>query len=185
MKRVVILNGPPQSGKDDGAKFLAERFNGHHQEFKAQLFSLTKLIWNIKDDAWDRMYERDLKEEPTELLGGMSPRGSLIHTSETVIKPNYGREYFGKCAARLLEDGVTFFSDGGFVEEVRPMLDTIGEENVLIIRLYRPGYTFEGDSRDWLPHNLTTNMIDLHNDGSFDEYLQKLETEVATWLSAF
>ena len=182
MKKVVILNGPPSSGKDDGADFLLSEFAGVKKEFKDQLFRLTKLIWNVDDETWDYLYQREFKEQSTPLLGGMSPRQALIHTSETVIKPNYGKTYFGVCAARTLNEGINFFSDGGFVEELQPIIEELGEENVLVIRIHRPGYNFSSDSRRYLPDGTVKHMVDVNNDSSIEEYFNKISTVVEQWL---
>lgn len=183
-KKVIILNGPPQSGKDDAAKHLAAQFpDTHHREFKAQLFKLTMLIWGVTQETWDYLYTRDRKEIKTHLLGGMSPREALIHTSEVVIKPNYGKRYFGVFAAKSLNDGVTVFSDGGFQEEVTPLIEEVGAGSIMIVRLYRPGFTFEGDSRTYLPDGYLPNMIDLHNDGTFEEFLFNIRKVYSEWLT--
>lgn len=182
MKKVVILNGPPSCGKDDGALHLIDELGGVKREFKDQLFRLTKLIWNIDDETWDYLYQREFKEQPTPLLGGMSPRQSLIHTSETVIKPNYGKTYFGVCAARTLSDGVNFFSDGGFVEELQPIIDEIGEENILVIRIFRPDHSFSSDSRQYLPDGTVKHMVDIHNDSTLEMYFTKITNVVEEWL---
>lgn len=181
-KRVIILNGPPSSGKDDGAKHLSETYmNTHHREFKAQLIKLTKTVWGVDDATWEYLYTRERKEIKTPILGGMSPREALIHTSEVVIKPNYGKQYFGKFAAKTLGDGVNVFSDGGFVDELKPIVDEIGDANVMVVRLHRPGYTFSGDSRNYLPDGTVKTMIDLQNDGTFDEFLFKLRQVYCEW----
>lgn len=181
-KRVVILNAPPTSGKDEAAMHLAANYkNTHQREFKAQLFKLTMLIWGVSQETWDFLYTRERKEIKTEILGGMSPREALIHTSEVVVKPNYGNQYFGIFAAKTLTPGVSVFSDGGFIEEVKPLIDMVGAGNIHVIRIKRPGYTFAGDSRSYLPDGTVPSMIDIDNDGSFEEFLYKIRQEYERW----
>lgn len=177
-KSVVILNGPPFSGKDAGAEHLERLLpNAKKREFKSQLIRLTKVIHGISDEQWDELYTREKKELPSDLLDGMSPRQALIKVSEQVIKPNYGKDYFGKFAAKTLEEGVNVFSDGGFVEEIVPVKDSVGEENTLVVRICREGCSFSGDSRSYLPDGTVNKMIDLHNDGT-PEYFEQLEEVV-------
>lgn len=181
-KKVIILNGPASSGKDDAAKHLSTHYsNTHHREFKAQLFKLTMLIWGVTQETWDYLYTRERKEIKTHLLGGMSPREALIHTSEVVIKPNYGKRYFGVFAAKTLKDGVNIFSDGGFAEEVLPLVDAVGAGNILVVRIHRPGYTFAGDSRTYLQDGLVPRMIDVQNDGTYEEFLSKMTKVCTEW----
>lgn len=194
--KVVILNAPPSSGKDEVAKTFL-KFNTpaprgtansvmfSHKEFKSQLIRLAKTIWGIPDDLWDQLYARENKETPSPFLGNMSPRQALIHTSETVIKPNYGTQYFGHFAAKTLNQGiVNVFSDGGFPDEVIPVVDAVGMENILIIRIHRPGFDFSSDSRDYLADGTCKYMVDLYNDGTLQEFFAKTHRTVFDWLDA-
>ena len=182
--KVIILNGPPGSGKDDATKHLTETSPTiHHNEFKKQLITLTKQIWGVTDSEWDEMYTRENKEIPTPVFDGMSPRQALIHTSEVVIKPNYGNDYFGRFAAKSLQDdGINVFSDGGFVEETHIISDAVGSENLMVVRIKRPGYTFEGDTRNYLPDTICTTVVDVDNDGSLDEFFNKIRQVTCEWL---
>jgi hypothetical protein len=51
-------------------------------------------------------------------------------------------------------------------------------ENILLIRIHRDGYTFEGDSRDYIPDGVITNTVDIDNNGTLEDYLKKVETVV-------
>lgn len=182
--KVIILNGPPLSGKDEAAKYLCSKLpDFQHREFKTQLFLLTKTIWGVTEAEWDFLYTRENKEIPTHLLGGMSPRQALIHTSETVIKPNYGTEYFGVYAAKTLAFGCcNVFSDGGFIDELSAIKRKAGEDNLLVVRIHRDGYTFSGDSRTYLPDSACKNIIDIDNNGSLEEFFQKILQVGVEWL---
>lgn len=187
MKKVVILNGPALSGKDVGAKEMCavlggDRYPCYHQQFKSKLIQLTKAIFSVKSSEWNKLYTRENKEKPTDILGGMSPREALIYISEDVIKPKFGKSYFGVAAARGLREGVNIFSDGGFIEEVRPLISAVGVSNILIIRIFRDGYSFEGDSRSYFPLDFGPLVVDVHNNGTEKEYFDKLEYEITRWL---
>jgi hypothetical protein len=150
--------------------------NAVHKEFKTQLFRLTKTVWGIPDETWDFLYTRENKEIPTQLLSGMSPRQALIHTSEVVIKPNYGASYFGKFAAKtLVQNACNIFSDGGFLEETVPIVDAVGASNVCVISISRPGCSFSGDSRTYLPEIAGVDRYKIRNDGSLEEFFTKIK----------
>lgn len=159
MQKVIILNAPPFSGKDFGAAFLKDYFlscglPAHHKEFKKQLFKATKAAYGIPEDVWEDLYTREKKELPSSYLvynGEMiSPRQAMINTSEKLMKPMFGLDVFGKAAAFDLSDGINVFSDGGFEEEIQPLIDKVGKDNILIIKIFREDCTFEGDSRNYV-----------------------------------
>ena len=203
MKKVIILNGPPNCGKDAIADYLVEKYpNVRKKSFKERLTSLTQMIHNVSTEWWEENYTRELKEKPSERLSGLTPREALIKVSETVIKPNYGKDYFGKAAAESLEEGINVFSDGGFKEEIIPLTDEVGSDNIIIVRITRPDCSFEGvlgrivrlffsfvakitrtprpiggDSRNYL-NVPNVKAVDVDNDGSLEEFKEKIDNVV-------
>ena len=49
-----------------------------------------------------------------------------------VIKPKFGKDYFGKAAHTLREDKINMFSDGGFHDEMKVVVDACGADNTFI-----------------------------------------------------
>ena len=182
----VILNGPPNSGKDTLADLLTA-YGFKKQEMKARLYEDTANHFDVDlPELKRRATDRILKEEgwyelpyDWELLQSMSPREALIHTSETVIKPNHGDDYFGLAAAgkcKLDYATLAVFSDGGFEAEIAPLIDAY--KNVLIFRLHRDGCTFEGDSRDYLEgfdNTYDVDLIDGQPDQAITEIIEVLD----------
>jgi len=142
MKKVLLLNGPPNSGKDEVAKILCPVMNASHQMFKESLYEETlkyyelerfplyyendHSIWYVKDNIQDRyewFIDRELKETPCPDFGGKTPREALIHVSEDIIKPKHGKKYFGQKAVERLTEGWNIFSDSGFNEEAEAVCD--------------------------------------------------------------
>lgn len=149
MIKAIILNGPPLVGKDHGARYIEQTYGAHHQEMKYKLIELTRAIYCLSEAQWNAMYVRSEKEKPQVLLEGRSPREALIHVSETVIKPNFGRHYFGRATAKMLLPGLNAVSDGGFVEEAEEFKAVIGAENILVLRLFSEGFGWGNDSRGY------------------------------------
>lgn len=184
---VVLLNGPPLSGKDSGADHLVDFFRpcgAVKREFKQKLFDLVMLIYSIKPERFWQIYnDRALKEKPLPEFEGLSIRQAMIKVSEEVIKPNYGKQYFGVAAARELQEGVlNIFSDSGFVEELTPIAEKVGAENIFLIRVYREGCKFQGDSRNYLPPECLPFVLDLYNDSTLERYKEWLELQVKDFL---
>lgn len=187
MKHIVIFNGPPNSGKDFAADYckeqmIASRHIAYHKEFKEKLFRLMLEVYDIDRGIFFALYnDRVLKETVTPLLEGLSPRQAMIKVSEELMKPIYGKAYFGKSAARTLQDGATFFSDGGFVEEVFPVAKL--SDSVTIVRLTRPGCSFKGDSRNYLDKDQISDVdfLDIHNDSDVDDFKNQLDLFLYEW----
>lgn len=186
MVRAIILNGPPFVGKDHGAQYIEETYGAHHQEMKYKLIELTRAIHCVSKEQWDAMYVRTEKEKPQTLLDGRTPREALIHVSETVIKPNYGRDYFGKATAKMLLPGLNAVSDGGFIEEAEEFAKVIGGENILVLRLFSKGYDWGRDSRGYYdPERMEAigvRYVDVVNDRG-PGFTAAIESACATFLN--
>ncbi len=188
-KRVVVFNGPPGCGKDDAANHIRLRkFPSVRRQFKDRLFEVTAAIFGVtQEDLQRTWYTRELKEQPRKELNGLSPRQALIEVSENVIKPWYGKLYFGEALAKSLKPGLTLVSDSGFAEELLPVIDELGPESLLVVRIFGRG-TYDTDSRNYIPESFMNNYgveyVDIDNTGTFDEYLESVKREVNGWLES-
>jgi len=181
--KIVFNNGPAGSGKDVSADNMRRNtVKTYQMEFKKPLFALVKLVYNISDSEWNEMYTRENKEKPYDVLNGFSPRQALIHMSEEVIKPKFGKDFFGKWVVTDLKRHEEYgfrrfiFSDSGFPEEAIPIIREYGESNVAVFRIMRDGHGYSGDSRSYLkPEDLPSGVsfYDVYNNGSLDEFLDE------------
>ena len=151
LKACVILNGPPGCGKDTIANLMGSKGFQHHR-FKEGLYEETISHYGVHPAIAESLFtDREAKEVPSPLFGGLSPRGALIHVSEDIIKPTFGKEFFGWKAALgcvNTDSSLSVFSDGGFPEEIVPLAEVF--EHVLIFHLHRDSFGFEGDSRNYV-----------------------------------
>ena len=177
MHQVVIFNGPPGSGKDTLANYYEDCLGYQHLRFKDGLVPLVLKAYKITQEWFTARYTRDLKDVPCPELCGMSPRQSLINMSENVIKPAFGESAFGDIVARQIDmTRTTVFSDGGFIEELRPVVDKVGADNVIIIQISRPNCSFDNDSRSYYPQNiLGCKTIQYENSSSINELFSQVD----------
>lgn len=159
---IIVINAPPRSGKDEICKLLVkESPNVAHEEVKELLFQIAVSSAGITRPLWDALYTREYKEKPTPYLqiNGVqcSPREWMIHCSETIVKPHFGKSAFGRAAVERLKnnyasDEIIIYSDGGFAEELAELSDyaygTGGE--FFLARVHREGCDWGNDSRTWL-----------------------------------
>ena len=166
-KNVFILNGPILSGKDAIVDKIIQdgMIKASKGSFKTHLVKLVCTIYGVTKDWWDDNYTREGKEIPRPELNGLSMRQAQIFVSETVIKPNLGRDYFGLMEGKRIsdiDDNIILFSDGGFYEEVNALEPHF---DVHVIRLHRHGYRYgSNDSRSYIKDDeVECPVIDYHN----------------------
>ncbi|UNI76978.1 hypothetical protein KpnPVR702_26 [Klebsiella phage KpnP_VR702] len=150
---IIVLNAPPGAGKDTIAKRMAEASTAFRlASMKEPMWDIAKAMLGTKYDEFVRLYnDRDTKEKAFEFLGGLSPRGFFIWISEKVCKPLFGERFFGErmlSRVQELKPYEVVLSDGGFPSELLPALEA--GETIMLVRLHREGFTFEGDSRDYI-----------------------------------
>jgi hypothetical protein len=200
---IIVFNGPPQSGKDQSCTLVCERMNFSHISFKKTLIEETVKYYGV-DMYWFMNTYNDtlpngslVKDLPKMELGGLSRRNALIHVSEYIYKPLYGKDYFGVKLAETVEHDKDYCcSDGGFTEEIIPLINKVGKENVFVVQLTRDGTDFSKDSRRYLNANLiheiainhetrieekyilqeklNLDMFRIHNNGSIDELYEAI-----------
>lgn len=171
---VIVLNAPMKSGKDYLADLLVGIMDQNgipaaHREVKEMLFSVAIKAAGITPQLWTAIYDRHYKEEPSPYLmidgKHVSPREWMIHCSEDLIKPMFGKHAFGDAAVNALRkdypegEGVIIYSDGGFIEEVERLSEyaySTGGDFILV-RVHREGYGWGIDSRSYL--NLALNSV--------------------------
>lgn len=174
MTKVFVLNCYPRAGKDYLSRFLKQECGYHHFEFKSRLFDLALEIADVEWDEWFLRYET-MKEIPWNKLGGLSQREFLIKISEEWIKPVFGKRYFGERLAASIERSgckVAVVSDGGFIDELVPLHEKFGQENVYICQWNRDNpNAFKGDSRSWITEGNIVMLPD--NDGKDSEWVWK------------
>ena len=196
---IILFNGPPGAGKDCAANYF-KKLDFKHLSFKYQLYKETIKYFNV-DEHWfmEGYNNRVTKELPSTLLGNMSRREAMIYVSEKVIKPRKGLDYFGKLVAEEIDLEKDYvISDGGFIDELVPVLEKVGTENFILVQLTREGCDFSSDSRRYfqgkelayeyvigkktpidnnyvLPEVFDVKMFRIHNNSTIESFEAILE----------
>jgi len=196
---IILFNGPPGAGKDLAANYFKSK-GFKHLSFKYQLFKETISYFNV-DEKWfmDGYNNRETKELPSSLLGHMSRREAMIYVSEEVIKPRRGPDYFGNLVANEIDLTKDYcISDGGFIEELIPVINKVGTNNFVLVQLTRDGCDYSADSRRYfqgngikyeyingfmtpvdskyvLPHEFDVTMYRIHNNTTIEDFNESLE----------
>lgn len=198
---IVLFNGPPRSGKDAGADYFKRNYGWKHLSFKYQLYKETCKYFGC-DYEWfmERYDDRSVKEVPHVDLGHMSCREAMIYVSEQIVKPKRGLDYFGQLVANEIDLTKDYaISDGGFVDELIPVVEKVGSKNFVLVQLTRDGEDYSSDSRRYfqgsrieheyvlgnkyteidnkyvLPQVFDVNMYRIHNNGSLQDFNNTLE----------
>lgn len=168
----VVLSGPPGCGKDTIANRIVADCGFRKHQFKDALYAKTADYFKVDLDKFIHFAsDRGLKDSKSLAgLGGRTPREALIFVSESIYKPRFGNDYFGKVEVARLEELLgnmdgnvdVIYPDGGFTDEVLCVESFFS--HVVIIRLHRDSFDFSGDSRNYIYLNSTDkrSSADVH-----------------------
>lgn len=184
-KHLILLNGPPSSGKDTAAAFIYQITD------RASLFKLSQPLKDAVRAFFDLTpgeivhYEQEpQKSTPCARFHGLSYRQAQIELSEQHAKVIYNCHVFGQLAVdRIQRSSAQVFicSDSGFDYEAEPLIKYFRPEYTLLLRLHRDGCTFAGDSRS-LIHLTGVRTLDIMNNGRREDLYALLRTVVPAWL---
>lgn len=197
--KLILLNGPPRSGKDTLGQGLIEHltkqgYYAFHEKFSAPL--KTSFAGMMKRPMFKDFivgYWEDRKEHIVPGLG-VSFRKWQQDMSERFMKPCYGQDIFGRLLhQRLIDKGVfdtnekpavAVITDCGFQVEVDYLLQHLTKADIIVFQIHRAGCTFEGDTRE-LVTNHKGETIGIVNNGTIEEGLNLLISEVDRWLNQY
>ena len=180
---IVIFNGPPGSGKDEAASLYKRELGFHSLSFKHVLFKETIKHFGVSEEWFMEGYnDREQKEKKEHSLGNRSRREAMIYMSEEVIKPNHGKDFFGVQVASEIKKSVNYaISDGGFVEELVPLVNKVGNKNIVIVQLTRDNCSYSSDSRRYFNGKLELEYVLGHKTEIENEYVLDNEKNLLTY----
>lgn len=154
---IFILNAPPRVGKDTICNEVQGRIFAIDTCFKLPMYQIAANALGMSLPGFMDQYETEGWKDTYEISPGKTVRDLMIGISESLIKPLFGKDYFGIRLTDYIfdreygDDQLTWIiPDGGFTEEVEPLLHAYGKR-VIIIQLEREGHRdFGTDSRNWI-----------------------------------
>lgn len=182
-KRIILFNGPPRSGKDTAADCIySNNPMIHWFRLSAPLKAMVLALFGY--DSTVMQFIEAHKDERLSQLEGFIYRELQIWLSEDCIKPKFGPDIFGKIAAHRVDRAYSLLhmcSDAGFAEEVVPLVNLVGADNVLIVQIHRDGCNFDNDSRSYITVP-GVRTIKLMNEGKLVDYQYAVKAVVNAWL---
>jgi len=158
----VLLNGPPGIGKDTLADKIVELTSIKKMEYKEGLRKATAKFFNVELSIANTLFaDRILKEVPTPIFKGKTPRNALIHT-DTYLKQLHGKSMVGKWAAASVTKEIKkgkkafIFSDSGFEPEAEMVAECV--DLIIVVQLHHPDFNFDNDSRDYVNVDLKNSV---------------------------
>jgi hypothetical protein len=179
---IFLFNGPPRSGKDAAADYFKDK-GYKHLSFKYQLYKETAKYFDISYEWFMNRYDdRSVKEVPHMDLGHMSCREAMIYVSEKVVKPKRGLDYFGRQVANEIDLNKDYaISDGGFVDELIPVINKVGSNNFVLVQLTREGEDYSTDSRRYFDGNVVHEYVNSHKTLINKKYVLNHKFNVKTY----
>lgn len=179
--KIIILNGPPRSGKDTVVLTLRDMgYEFAHVKFAQPIRDAMCGLLGIRDEEIEEYKEKD-----------PNFRKAMIDISEKVAKKYYGKFFFAERAANIVKGSCrgmnVVVSDGGFGYEVGHFVSTVRTyihkpaPGIKIWQCHRPGCTFENDSREWVRLK-GVDLIQLHNSAELATYKAAIQANAeAFW----
>jgi hypothetical protein len=189
-RRLIVINGPPRVGKDTAQQYIS-RYVREHMPFSRPM--TVKLSEPLKRAAhalynvfhnWD-YYDGEGKSQKGLAVGdflGLSPRQAYIEMSNKLIEM-HGPEVLGFLARKVIvrhNSTSVFIVDCGMVEELRPLINLVGQRGTCVIEIHAADRSFENDSRGYIadkakaefPHITTFKIPNVFGDAADKEFFR-------------
>lgn len=169
---VIMFNAPPRAGKDTACEILMRKFpeSVKYEYFKEYLYKESAKVLGLDFNFWASVCQNgDLKDKPMLRLqtggaeGSVTPRDILINVAENILKPKHGKDCIANATAHKIAKTIQQFKaekgynpiivvpDLGFPYEADAVRTIIPSAEVAVVHIKREGYTFDGDSRNYVP----------------------------------
>ena len=142
--KLLLVNGPPRSGKDTVGEIVLDLYGATVVKFSAILKNQTHALYGLTGEGGKPLHHshfENCKDTALEAFMGLTPRQAYIEVSERYMKPVHGIDIYGKLLAQSIagERGVVAVTDSGFVEEAQRLARDTSPSEMLNFHINRPG----------------------------------------------
>jgi adenylate kinase family enzyme len=178
MKKIIILNGPPRSGKDTAAEEIERVFDAVH----------LKLSWPLKyivSDTLGLSREELEANKERKTVYDLSYRQLQIEVYNA-LKRIFGDTWLASMTItridRAQSNDTFVLSDCGRQEEVDAMVSAFGKNNVLVLKVYRQDTSFKNDIRGYVQASSRCAVRHVDNKKDIPTYLRDVKIAVGEFL---
>ena len=183
---IILLNGPPRSGKDTAAEFIILMLGNskvHHDKLSKPIKSSLHYIFNFNRTERKALEAYKDHKNRSE-YGNLSWRGMQIAMFEH-LKETYGPEVLGNLFLRRDRDNGkkhTVISDSGRKDEIEPIIEANPYKNIGLIELSRPGCNYDGDVREYIgQHRSIGHYEKVNNDYDLELFKAQIRRVLVRW----
>ena len=181
---IILLNGPPGSGKDMAATYFKKDIpNAVECKMSKPLKAAFRAMFNF-GDIQSRTMLNEMKDHPHESLNEYTPRRVQIELYSW-MEERFGNDILAQAFIREVEKtpaNYIIVTDGGMQAEDDCVVNHFGRDNVKCIQLSRPGCSFDNDSRHYLDCDaLGIDMLRISNEHELDIYRRQLQRAWIKW----
>ena len=178
MPKLIMLNGPPGSGKDYATKVIMDELVDEEPVHMKLSKPLKDVVSNFFGASIEQLEEN--KDKATDF--SMTFRDAQINVYEQVAKV-FGRQWLAVSLVNRIkqfDNNFIIVSDVGREEELTTLIKNFGARNILLLQIYRKGTTFAHDIRQYIDDPRIMSSL-VRNDGTANFKLE-LMNEVYTFL---
>ncbi len=179
---IIILNGPPNSGKDTAAKFITKMVGQtSHAKLSRPLKSAAISIFDLQPKTL-KYFNEDSDFESAFLLGS-TYREVQIEIFK-MLEAKYGPDVLARLFIRYAKKNIAtrhiVTSDCGRTIEAQALVDHFGRSGVALIVLNRKGCDFSSDIREYVDINCDKKAI-IDNDYDLELFKAQVRRVLIKW----
>ena len=149
---IIILNGPPNSGKDTAAEFIVKMLSQvNHAKLSRPLKSAVNNIFDLQPGTL-KFFQEDSDLKSPFLLGSTYRQAQI--DIFRMLQGKYGADILAKLFIRYAKKNIAakhiVLSDCGRTIEASALVEHFGPSNIALIKLMRPDHDFRADIREYV-----------------------------------
>ena len=183
---IILLNGPPRSGKDTAAEFITLMVGNskvQHIKMSRPMKAALRLIFGFTM-AEVRELEENKDQGNGSEFADLSYREMQIKLFEH-LKETYGPEVLGRIFIRHDRHTMkrhTVVSDAGLSVEIEPIVEAYPYKEIGLIQIRRPGCNFDDDIREYIgPHRGIGNFEVVENKYDLELFQAQIRRVLVKW----